>query len=49
MNMLRYTLSECAIYRLFDAYPMRKAINFIGKLKAWRVQNKYAECKANLT
>jgi hypothetical protein len=49
MEMLRQTLPECAIYRLFDGYPMRKAINFIAKLKAWRVKNKYSECKANLS
>jgi hypothetical protein len=48
MNMLRHTLPEYAIYRLFDGYPMRKAIDFSAKLKAWRVKNKYSECKASL-
>jgi hypothetical protein len=48
MNMLRYTLTEYAIHRLFDGYPMKRAINFGAKLKAWRVENKYSECNSTL-
>jgi hypothetical protein len=41
MNMLRHTLPEYAIYRLFDGYPMRRAINFGAKLKVWRLNKEF--------
>jgi hypothetical protein len=44
IDMLRYTLSECGVFRLFDGYPLGVAVDFYGKLKKWRIQNRFEQC-----